>query len=336
MAVQCPRCGRQYDVTLFEFHRSVACDCGVALDVRLGHTLRLPGNGGRPPDLDGHPGIERRGLEAPLPGADASPGPGPITPATWDYFAAPHIAEDYDRYFQYNELFQFDTRVLERWLATPGRLLDLGCGTGRHVAHFAARGFEVTGVDLSHHMLAVARRKLAARGCGATLIHGDITRLGEFGLGRFDYATCMFSTLGMIYGAANRLRFLETVRQHLTPNGLLALHVHNRWHNLRDADGRAYLWRAVRDRLRGVPEAFQKDLDGYRGIPRMSLYVYSAREIRRGVAEAGFRLAEFLCLNQTRNGVLRGIGRRLRCNGFLLACRPVADRRRGDADGRSG
>ena len=28
MAVRCPKCGREYDVTLFEFGRSVVCECG--------------------------------------------------------------------------------------------------------------------------------------------------------------------------------------------------------------------------------------------------------------------------------------------------------------------
>jgi dsDNA-specific endonuclease/ATPase MutS2 len=28
VAITCPNCGRQYDVTLFEFGRSVVCDCG--------------------------------------------------------------------------------------------------------------------------------------------------------------------------------------------------------------------------------------------------------------------------------------------------------------------
>jgi SAM-dependent methyltransferase len=246
-----------------------------------------------------------------------------ITPATWDYLAAPHIAEDYDRYFQHSELFRFDVQTLDRWLAVPGRLLDLGCGTGRHLVHFAARGFEVTGVDLSQHMLAVTTRKLAARGLRATLVHGDITALDGLGLGRFDYAICMFSTLGMIYGAGNRHRFLGSVRRHLEAGGRFALHVHNRWHNLWDSDGRQYLWDALRARLRGQPEAFQKDMDGYRGIRNLSLYVYSGREVRRALARAGFRVEEFLYLNHVRNGVLRGVARGLRSNGFLVLCRPA-------------
>jgi hypothetical protein len=32
MAVICPRCGRQYDVTLFQFGRGISCDCGAEIN----------------------------------------------------------------------------------------------------------------------------------------------------------------------------------------------------------------------------------------------------------------------------------------------------------------
>ena len=32
MAVICPRCGRQYDITLFQFGRTVTCACGQVID----------------------------------------------------------------------------------------------------------------------------------------------------------------------------------------------------------------------------------------------------------------------------------------------------------------
>lgn len=38
MAIQCPKCRRQYDVTLFQFRRTVRCECGTWLDLRAGHT----------------------------------------------------------------------------------------------------------------------------------------------------------------------------------------------------------------------------------------------------------------------------------------------------------
>lgn len=37
MAYTCPKCGRQYDPTLFEFGRTVDCECGFRLDIRDGH-----------------------------------------------------------------------------------------------------------------------------------------------------------------------------------------------------------------------------------------------------------------------------------------------------------
>ena len=42
------------------------------------------------------------------------------------------------------------------------RVLDLGCGTGRHAIPLAAAGAVVTAVDFSEQMLAAARRKPGA------------------------------------------------------------------------------------------------------------------------------------------------------------------------------
>jgi len=39
VAIQCPRCGAGYDVTLFQFGRGVRCDCGAWVDLRGGHTV---------------------------------------------------------------------------------------------------------------------------------------------------------------------------------------------------------------------------------------------------------------------------------------------------------
>jgi cyclopropane fatty-acyl-phospholipid synthase-like methyltransferase len=45
-------------------------------------------------------------------------------------------------------------------LATPARILDLGCGTGRPMAEYVLlRGHHVTGVDQSEKLLAIARAR---------------------------------------------------------------------------------------------------------------------------------------------------------------------------------
>jgi SAM-dependent methyltransferase len=44
------------------------------------------------------------------------------------------------------------------------RILDVGCGTGRHAIELARRGYQVTGIDLSASQLARARAKALAAG----------------------------------------------------------------------------------------------------------------------------------------------------------------------------
>ena len=44
------------------------------------------------------------------------------------------------------------------------RIMDVGCGTGRHAIEMARRGYAVVGVDLAEAQLARAREKAAAAG----------------------------------------------------------------------------------------------------------------------------------------------------------------------------
>jgi len=67
----------------------------------------------------------------------------------------------------------------------PGRALDAACGTGRHTSYLAERGFEVSGIDASPEMLALARVKVPR----ATLEIGEVTRL-EFDDAQFDLVVC--------------------------------------------------------------------------------------------------------------------------------------------------
>jgi ubiquinone/menaquinone biosynthesis C-methylase UbiE len=48
-------------------------------------------------------------------------------------------------------------------LCVPGRVLDVGCGTGHQTLRLAARGATVCGVDLSCHVLAAAKAAVASR-----------------------------------------------------------------------------------------------------------------------------------------------------------------------------
>ena len=73
----------------------------------------------------------------------------------------------------------------------PGtRLLDVGCGTGRHAVPLAGAGIEVTGVDLSPDMLQRAAARAAGAGTEVTLIEADARDLPGALVG-FDAAICL-------------------------------------------------------------------------------------------------------------------------------------------------
>jgi SAM-dependent methyltransferase len=57
------------------------------------------------------------------------------------------------------------------------RILDIGCGTGRHSIELSRRGWRVTGIDLSESMLARAKEKAAAAGAAADFRRHDARRL---------------------------------------------------------------------------------------------------------------------------------------------------------------
>ncbi len=66
------------------------------------------------------------------------------------------------------------------------KILDVGCGTGRHALELAARGYQVTGIDLSESQLAKARRNAINQNLSVDFIRKD-ARDFDFN-GAFDLA----------------------------------------------------------------------------------------------------------------------------------------------------
>ncbi|MFX1578303.1 MAG: methyltransferase domain-containing protein [Promethearchaeota archaeon] len=60
-------------------------------------------------------------------------------------------------------------RVVNR-LDESARILDLGCGTGRHVVHLTRLGFNVSGFDISPRAISLAQEWLQEEGLSADLI----------------------------------------------------------------------------------------------------------------------------------------------------------------------
>jgi SAM-dependent methyltransferase len=115
-----------------------------------------------------------------------------------------------------------DRRVSElaaRWKESGAirRVLDLGCGVGRHVYLFASQGFEVYGIDHSETGLETCRRRLHAEGLTADLRLGDMGTI-PFPDGFFD-AVVAFNSI--YHGLAVEVDAgVELVRRKLRAGGL--------------------------------------------------------------------------------------------------------------------
>src|SRR5262245_31138408 len=76
-----------------------------------------------------------------------------VSRSLWEFSQSRHIARDEAEHLAGSPLLRLDQQLLDRWLTPPGRIADLGCGTGRLAVPLAQRGFEVIGVDLSRESL---------------------------------------------------------------------------------------------------------------------------------------------------------------------------------------
>lgn len=97
-----------------------------------------------------------------------------------------------------------------------GSLLDVGCGTGKHLEIWRDR-YDVAGLDLDPGLLEVA----AARLPGVPLHEADMT---EFDLGRrFDAVTCLFSAVGYVLTPERLDAAVAAMARHLEPGGVLVI-----------------------------------------------------------------------------------------------------------------
>ncbi|MGO4273963.1 class I SAM-dependent methyltransferase [Paenibacillus sp. TAF58] len=175
------------------------------------------------------------------------------------------FAYTYDRLMNsmpYEDWLRFVKESFERFRMKPSTIVDLGCGTGNLTIPLALEGYQLTGIDLSEDMLAVAEQKMGEhrsqlRGGSIHWVQQD---LREWDLGeQVDVALSICDSLNYLLEEEDIVDAFRQTFKGLKPGGLFLFDVHTPEQLFAYADSQpfflneddvAYIWTSEMDEVR--------------------------------------------------------------------------------------
>lgn len=110
-------------------------------------------------------------------------------------------------------------------LSGEAKVLDLGCGAGRHALILAKMGFQVTGVDQSAKLLSVAESEAKKNGLQAKFIKDDI-RTVPFSE-KFNLILNVFTSFGYFESDEDNFALFTNVEKLLSEDGVFVFDFFN-------------------------------------------------------------------------------------------------------------
>lgn len=133
------------------------------------------------------------------------------------------MSQDWNEHYSRGEL-PWDTgepdphlvEFVKRGAVPPGRVLEIGSGTGTNAVWLAAQGMDVIGIDIAERAIEKARLR-AGRAAGVAFVHGDFLA-AHLADGAFDFVFDR-GTFHVFDEARTRERFAARVASLLKPEG---------------------------------------------------------------------------------------------------------------------
>jgi SAM-dependent methyltransferase len=217
-------------------------------------------------------------------------------------------------YNEFNHLNDYEAWVggallpeLEKHGLKRGRVLDIGCGTGRAFAPLLSRGWEITGCDLSPAMLEFARHEAAGR---VPLEVADMRELPVFG--QFELVLSLNDPVNYLFDRDELERTFTGMRANLADDGLLIFDCNSQSTfettystTIREVEqnGRKWTWRGAGELS---PDVYESRIEGD-GIDDPISHrerFWPEAEVRTGLQTAGLECLAVLGMDEVDGEIL--------------------------------
>jgi len=141
-------------------------------------------------------------------------------PADWfrQWFNSPYYHKLYFERDEHEAASFIDSLLVYLQPASGSLMLDVACGRGRHARMLAAKGFDVTGFDLSPDSIDFARQ---FENDHLHFYEHDVR--APFWINYFDYAFNFFTSFGYFRTEREHHNAIRTISQSLKSNGVFVI-----------------------------------------------------------------------------------------------------------------
>lgn len=202
----------------------------------------------------------------------------------------------------YAKWADFYVKCFEKYGRDVKTVVDIGCGTGSITTELAARGYAMTGVDISSEMLALAERKAEERGVRVRYAEQDMAYLDTGA--ESDAVICSFDGVNYLTDTAEVCSCFSSVAAALAEGGLFVFDVSSPYKFKNVLGDNAFVyetgdmflsWQCFYNEKRAVCDYyltfFEKDGGAWQRCDETQRQrAYSERTLEKMIKEAGMSL----------------------------------------------
>jgi 2-polyprenyl-3-methyl-5-hydroxy-6-metoxy-1,4-benzoquinol methylase len=144
---------------------------------------------------------------------------------------------------EYEDWPNIEQQIIDR---VQGKVLDIGCGAGRHSLYLQEKGLDVTGIDNSTGAIEVCR----LRGLKNTFVY-SIDEIDKFEPGSFDTIIMLGNNFGLFGDGAKAKLILQKMHTITTPDAQIIVKTLNPYLTDDEAHLKYQRWNKERGRMTG-------------------------------------------------------------------------------------